>query len=150
MATTLCRGGHFYFSGCLVACVLIGDTGGDGEVQIDGGESEGLRGVGRGMGIISGAAVSDVALAESLIGARAVASKADGPFLRKSTEVLLLRYFLRGTSIQCEGNSGPLAFACAVVKAELKWKRQNNVSARSYADELNSSCTWSSGKRTAA
>jgi hypothetical protein len=96
-----------------------------------------------------GAAVSEVALAESLIDARAVASQANGPF-SGSTEVLLLRYFLRGTSIQCEGNSGPLVFACAVVKAELKWKRQDKVSARSYADDRNNSCTWISGRRTAA
>jgi hypothetical protein len=94
-------------------------------------------------------ALSEVALAESLIDARAIASKANGP-CSGSTEVLLLRYFLRGTSIQCEGNSGPLAFACAVVKAELKWKRQDKVSARSYADDRNNSCTWISGRRTAA
>ena len=69
---------HFHFQ--VGSYILIGDTGGDGEVRIDGVESEGLRGVGRGMGIISGAAVSEVALAESLIGARAVASKANGSF----------------------------------------------------------------------
>ena len=94
------------------------------------------------MGIISGAAVSEVALALSL--AR--------PMVH-SQEVL--KYYCCDISsvvrpFNAKEILALLPSPVQLVKAELKWKRQGKVSARSYADDRNNSCTWISGRRTAA